>query len=112
MTAQPGVALTNSPLSNQGRLRREPAGLRPAAVPGMRPGGRSGRGVAPQPARHRQKERRPGVIPIAAPFAELLRVSPSAYVTFTPPTLRSTLRPPPDRIKGASRHCVMDSIHP
>lgn len=29
-----------------------------------------------------------------------------------PPTLRSTLRPPPGRIKGASHHCVMDYVHP
>ena len=29
-----------------------------------------------------------------------------------PPTLRSTLRPPPGRIKGATRHSVMASGHP
>ena len=29
-----------------------------------------------------------------------------------PPTRRSTVRPPPDRIKGATRHSVMASGHP
>lgn len=32
--------------------------------------------------------------------------------TSEPPTLRSTLRRPPGRIKGATRHCVMASGHP
>jgi hypothetical protein len=36
----------------------------------------------------------------------------TSYVTFEPPTLRSTVRPPPGRIKGAPRHSVMASGHP
>lgn len=74
------MGLPSSPLIDQGRLRRLPAGLRPAAVPGVRPGGRSGRGGEP--------------CPVGRCWS-----GPDVPARRELPTRRSTLRPPGHRLK-------------
>jgi hypothetical protein len=66
---------------------------------------------SPKPIEHRSSSppHRGSIMAVATP--QRPRLARTAHLQ-TPPTLRSTLRPPTGRIKGDARHCVMASGHP